>query len=122
MQVDSCEPHLVRVVQIHDLSHVITRGKKPLDVSMVRPHPQLLQQVDVILLLLDKFPYSLHPRRLVLGTKSCRHAPRVQGHQLEADYWSKPTRGGKEVGDDEGGDEAQGAQEQQAQAADCCSS
>ena len=112
----------MRVVQIHDLSHVITRGEKPLDVSMVRPHPQLLQQVDVILLLLDKFPYSLHPRRLVLGTKSCRHAPRVQGHQLEADYWTKPTRGGEEVGDDEGGGEAQGAQEQQAQAADCCSS
>ena len=110
------------IVEVHDLSHLIAGGEKALDVSMVGSHPELLQQVDVILLLLDKFPYSLHPRRLVLGTKSCRHAPSVQGHQLEADYWSKPTRGGEEVGDDEGGDEAQGAQEQQAQAADCCSS
>ena len=89
---------------------------------MVRSHPELLQQVDVILLLLDQFPDRLHSSGLVLGSKGCWHAPGVQGHQLEADDGSETSRCSEVVGEDEGGGEAKAAEEEQAEAADCCPS
>ena len=89
---DEARRHLVTIVEVHNLGHMIVGRQKAFNVSMVRSHPELLQQIDVVLLLLNKFPYGLHPRRLVLGPKSCRHAPRVQGHQLEADNGPKTSR------------------------------
>merc|ERR1711928_291165 len=61
--------HLVRIVEVHDLSHMIIGRQKAFYVSMVGAHPEFLQQVDVVLLLLNKFPDGLHPQRLVLGPK-----------------------------------------------------
>ena len=72
-------------------------------------------------MLLNQFPYRLHSQRLVLGPEGCRHAPGVQGHQLEADDGSKTSRGREEVGEDEGSDKAKAPQKEEAEAADGCS-
>ena len=118
---DEARIYLMTIVEVHNLSHMIVRRQESFNVSMVRSHPELLQQVDVVLLLLNKFPNRLHPRRLVLGPKSCRHAPRVQGHQLEADNGSKASRCSKEVGEDEGGGKAKSSKKEEAEAAEGCS-
>ena len=122
MITDEARNHLVTIVEIHDLSHVIVGRKKAFYVSMVWPHPKLLQQVDVVLLLLDQFPYRLHSQGLVLGPKGRRHAPGVQGHQLEADNGPKTSRGSQEVGEYEGSDKAKASKKEKAEAAEGCSS
>ena len=109
------------IVEIHHLRHVIVGRKKAFDESMIGSHPQLLQQVDVVLLLLDQLPYRLHSQRLVLRPKGCRHSPGVQGHHLEADNGSKTSRGREEVGEDEGGGKTKASKKEQAEAADGCS-
>ena len=76
------------IVEVHDFSHMIIGRQKAFYVSMVGAHPELLQQVDVVLLLLNQFPDGLHPQRLVLGPKGRWHAPGVQGHELQADNGS----------------------------------
>ena len=90
---DEAIRHLVTIVEVHDLSHMIIGRQKAFYVSMIGAHPELFQQVDVVLLLLNQFPDGLHPQRLVLGPKGRRHAPGVQGHELEADNGSKTPRG-----------------------------
>ena len=111
----------MRIVEVHDLRHVVVGRNKAFDESMIGSHPEFLQQVDVVLLLLDQLPYRLHSQRLVLGPEGCRHAPGVQGHQLEADDGSKTSRGCEEVGEDEGSGKAKAPENEEAEAADGCS-
>ena len=118
---DEAASHLVRIVEVHDLRHVVVGRNEAFYERMIRSHPELLQQVDVVLLLLDQLPYRLHSQRLVLGPEGCRHAPGVQGHQLEADDGSKTSRGREEVGEDEGSGKAKAPQKEEAEAADGCS-
>ena len=80
---DEAASHLVRIVEVHDLCHVVVGWNEALYESMIRSHPEFLQQVDVVLLLLKQFPNGLHSQRLVLGPKGCWYAPDVEGHQLE---------------------------------------
>ena len=118
---DEALNHLVTIVEVHHLRHVIVGRKKTFYESMIGAHPQLLQQVDVVLLLLNQLPDGLHSQRLVLRPKDPWHAPGVQGHKIEADDGSMTSRGCKEVGEDEGGGKAKASQKEKAEAADGCS-
>ena len=111
----------MRIVEVHDLRHVVVGRNEAFYERMIRSHPELLQQVDVVLLLLNQLPDGLHSQRLVLRPKDPWHAPGVQGHKLEADNGSKPSRGCKEVGENEGSGKAEASQKEKAEAADGCS-
>ena len=52
---------------------------------MVRLHPELLKQVEIVVAFGDLLSDGLHPLGLVLAAKLRRHAPRVEGHHLELD-------------------------------------
>ena len=73
----------MRIVEVHDLRHVVVGRNEAFYERMIRSHPELLQQVDVVLLLLKQFPNGLHSQCLVLGPKGCWNAPDVEGHHLE---------------------------------------
>ena len=50
------------------------------DGGVVGPHPELLQQVHIVLWLVDVATNGRHPKLLVLGAQCVRHAPGVQRH------------------------------------------
>ena len=50
----------------------------PPDVVVVRPHPELLQQVNVVVGLVDEVANGRHPQLFVVGTECCRHSPGIE--------------------------------------------
>ena len=107
----------MRVVQLVHGGHAVLRGDERLDLPVIGPHPQLLQQVHIVLLLLDQLADGLHPEGLVVGPQGGGHPPGVEGHHLEADQ-GPGVPGVEPVCEEEGGGEAEGAEEEEGQAAE----
>ena len=74
------------LVQIVVLRHVEPRPQRALDGLVVRPHPELLQQDEVIIAASQEVPDLLHPLLLVLGAEGVRDPPGVVGHHSQTHH------------------------------------
>ena len=78
------------VFKVFQWCHGPALWNTPTNDVVVRSHPELLQQVDVVLRLLDEVANSLHPLFFIVGTKSeqvrypgVRHSPGIEGEDFE---------------------------------------
>ena len=83
---DLCRIHTVTIAIAHlsNICHVPPSRYLLSYYLVVRPHPELLQQVNVVRGLIDEVPYGGHPHLLVIRAKICRHSPGVQSQDFDS--------------------------------------